>query len=117
DEFSKLKLRVVAPDKDSLTRALEELVELGCYQAEIANALVRPALADCVVPEDFYSSTNHRTFVKHEGAWLEVGSQRMDAVIVIEEGLAECRKLREVRAGDRIVCGVHGVRIQPEFKE
>ena len=117
DEFSKLKLRVVAPDKDSLTRALEELVELGCYQAEIANALVRPAPADCVVPEDFYSSTNHRTFVKHEGAWLEVGSQRMDAVVVIVEGRAECRKLREVRAGDGIVCGVHGVRIQPEFKE
>jgi lysine-ketoglutarate reductase/saccharopine dehydrogenase-like protein (TIGR00300 family) len=117
DEFSKLKLRVVAPDKDSLTRALEELVELGCYQAEIANALVRPAPADCVVPEDFYSTTNHRTFVKHEGAWLEAGAQRMDAVVVIDEGRAECRKLREVRAGDGIVCGVHGVRIQPEFKE
>lgn len=117
DEFSKLKIRIVAPDKDSLARALEELVELGCYQAEIADALVKPAPADTVVPEDFYSTTNHRTFVKYQGAWLEVASQRMDAVIAIDEGRAECRKLREVRNGDQIVCGVHGVRIQPEFKE
>jgi len=117
DEFSKLKIRIVAPDKDSLTRALEELIELGCYQAEIKDALVKPAPTDRVVPEDFYSTTNHRTFVKYQGAWLEVALQRMDAVIVIDEGQAECRKLREVRIGDQIVCGLHGVRIQPEFKE
>ena len=117
DEFSKLKIRIVAPDQDSLRRAIEELIELGCYQAEIADALVKPAPANRVVPEDFYSTTNHRTFVKYQGAWLEVAEQRMDAVIVIDEGRAECRKLREVSEGDHIVCGVHGVRIQPEFKE
>ncbi len=29
----------------------------------------------------------------------------------------ECRKLRDVKQGDQIVCGAHGIRIQPEFKE
>jgi lysine-ketoglutarate reductase/saccharopine dehydrogenase-like protein (TIGR00300 family) len=41
----------------------------------------------------------------------------MDAVIVVRNGAAECRKLRDVRKGEMIVCGAQGVRIQPEFKE
>src|SRR6185503_11736765 len=40
-----------------------------------------------------------------------------DAVIVVEaDGSARCRKLRDVRAGDLIVCGVNGVKIVPEFR-
>jgi lysine-ketoglutarate reductase/saccharopine dehydrogenase-like protein (TIGR00300 family) len=72
------------------------------------------------VPDDFYSTTNHRTFVRVGGQWLEVAKQRMDAVIVIsgdEAKHAECRKLRDVRQGEQIICGPHGIRIQPEFKE
>ncbi len=116
-DYSHLQLRVTATTPKILARTLEELVELGCYQTAVAPALLRPAEADCVVPDNFYSSTNHRTFVRVGGSWLEVARQRMDAVIVVENGHAECRKLREVRRGDPIVCGVHGVRIQPEFKE
>jgi lysine-ketoglutarate reductase/saccharopine dehydrogenase-like protein (TIGR00300 family) len=117
DEFSQLKLRVLAPSEEVLERTLDELVELGCYHARSTDAVTRPAPFDRVAPDDFYSTTNHRTFVRLGGAWVEVGRQRMDAVIVVREGTAECRKLRDVRAGDTIVCGSHGVRIQPEFKE
>jgi lysine-ketoglutarate reductase/saccharopine dehydrogenase-like protein (TIGR00300 family) len=38
-------------------------------------------------------------------------------VIVVTEGRAVCRKLRDVRAGDPIVCGHDGIRVTPEFKE
>ncbi len=38
---------------------------------------------DCCAPEDFYSTTNHRTLVRHAKKWLEVENQRMDAMIVI----------------------------------
>src|SRR5579884_4422378 len=46
----------------------------------------------------------------------------MDALIVIEGGRGEpvralCRRLRDVRAGDRVVCGHHGIRVMPESKE
>src|SRR5215510_639593 len=88
DEFSKLQLRVVAPSEELLTKTLEELVELGCYQAQITDAMLKPAPMDRVVPEDFYSTTNHRTFVRAGGAWLEVGKQRMDAVIVVSDDAA-----------------------------
>ncbi|MBX3277088.1 MAG: TIGR00300 family protein [Acidobacteria bacterium] len=117
NEFSHLKLRVVAPSEEVLRKTLEELVELGCYQMELADAVLRPAPDDRVVPDDFYSTTNHRTYVRRRGAWLEVGRQRMDAVIIVEQDSTTCRKLRDVRKGDMVVCGVHGIRIQPEFKE
>ncbi len=121
DEFSQLQLRVLAQSEETLRKTLDELVELGCYQAQITDATMKPAPFDRVVPDDFYSTTNHRTYVRLSGAWVEVGKQRMDAVIVVKDGPngqeAECRKLRDVEAGELIVCGTHGVRIQPEFKE
>ena len=117
EDFSHLRLRVVASTQEILDKTLEELVELGCSQTEIADATLRPAEADCVVPDDFYSTTNHRTFARLQGSWIEVAKQRMDAVLVVEGQRAECRKLRDVRRGEMIVCGAHGVRIQPEFKE
>lgn len=121
DEFSHLKLRVIAPTQELLDKTLVELVELGCYQAKTEDAILKPAPFDKVVPEDFYSTTNHRTYVRSGGVWIEVGKQRMDAVIIIRDGptgkTAECRKLRDVRAGDPVLCGKRGIRIQPEFKE
>ena len=120
DEFSKLRLRVIAPSRELLAKTLEELVELGCYQAQIRDAVLKPAPLNSVVPDDFYSTTNHRTFVRLAGNWVEVGSQRMDGVIIINQqesgAAATCRKLRDVRQGDQVVCGAQGIRIQPEFK-
>ena len=119
EDISRLKMQVNADSQDSLEKTLEELVELGCYPDEIANVTLKPAEADRVVPDDFYSTTNHRTFVRYGDQWLEVAKQRMDGVIVIarEKNYAECRKLRDVRQDEIIVCGVHGIKIQPEFKE
>jgi lysine-ketoglutarate reductase/saccharopine dehydrogenase-like protein (TIGR00300 family) len=41
----------------------------------------------------------------------------MDAVIVVEQGRAMCRKLRDVSIGDAVVCGVGGVRVSPQFRD
>jgi lysine-ketoglutarate reductase/saccharopine dehydrogenase-like protein (TIGR00300 family) len=101
-----------------------------------------PADRDGCAPDDFYSTTNHQTFVRRGGEWIAVDRQRMDAAIVVEDapaaGLsadersakaegrrdkaeaprarAVCRKLRDIRAGDAIVCGIHGIKIVPEFQ-
>ncbi|HWQ35441.1 MAG TPA: TIGR00300 family protein [Blastocatellia bacterium] len=117
EEFSHLRLRVIAPSEEVLRKTLEELVELGCSEASLTDANLKPAEADRVVPDDFYSTTNHRTYVRVKGNWLEVANQRMDGVIVVADGRAECRRLRDVKKGELIVCGTHGIRIQPEFKE
>jgi lysine-ketoglutarate reductase/saccharopine dehydrogenase-like protein (TIGR00300 family) len=117
DEYSRLKLRVSAPSEGALAELLEDLVPLGCHPIAERDAALRPAEADRVVPDDFYSTTNMRTLVRVGGAWLEVERQRMDAVVVVEGGRAECRKLRDVRAGETVVCGADGIRVIPVFKE
>jgi lysine-ketoglutarate reductase/saccharopine dehydrogenase-like protein (TIGR00300 family) len=117
DEFSRLRLKVSAPTAESLQRLLEELMPLGCRAVEEQDALLRVADRDGAVPDDFYSTTNLRTDVRIGGRWVSVSRQRMDAVVVVADGTAVCRKLREVRKGDRVVCGLAGLRVAPEFRD
>ena len=116
DEPSFVSMRVTSKTPDALTEVLEELVSLGCRVANADDAHLVTADRDGCAPEDFYSSTNHQTSVRIDGRWVPVDHQRMDAAIVIEGGRAGCRKLREIRAGDKVVCGIHGIKIVPEFQ-
>jgi lysine-ketoglutarate reductase/saccharopine dehydrogenase-like protein (TIGR00300 family) len=81
------------------------------------DAALRAVARDCCAPEDFYSTTNHRTLVRLNQQWIEVENQRMDALIVVADGRAWCRRLRDIRAGDRVVVGMRGIRVTPESKE
>ncbi|MBA3297289.1 MAG: TIGR00300 family protein [Acidobacteria bacterium] len=116
-EFSRLTLKVLARTAPALERLVEALIPFGCHLAEERDAAIREAPADGSAPDDFYSTTNQRTHVRVDGRWVEVERQRMDAVIVIDGKRAACRKLREVRAGDLVVCGLDGLRVTPEFRD
>jgi lysine-ketoglutarate reductase/saccharopine dehydrogenase-like protein (TIGR00300 family) len=117
DEPSFVSMRVTAKTPPALTEVLEELVALGCRVARAEDAHLVPADRDGCAPEDFYSTTNHQTSVRLAGQWVQVERQRMDAAIVIDGARAICRKLREIRKGDTIVSGIHGIKIVPEFQE
>ncbi|HZB24564.1 MAG TPA: TIGR00300 family protein [Vicinamibacterales bacterium] len=117
DDFSRVTLKVSAPTPPALQRLIEDLMPFGCHALEERDATVRMADRDGAVPDDFYSTTNMRTHVRVAGRWVEVERQRMDAVIVLEGERALCRKLREVRVGDRVVCGLQGLRVTPEFRD
>lgn len=114
---SYLRLRVQAPDPVSLANLLGQLIGLGCTPVEAGDAATALVEKDRCAPEDFYSTTNHRTFVRRQGQWLEARDQRMDALLVLADGAAYCRRLRDVRAGDRVVVGMKGIRVAPESKE
>ena len=88
DEPSFVSMRVTAKAPAALTEVLEELVGLGCRVATAEDAHVVSADRDGCAPEDFYSTTNHQTFVRLGGAWAPVDQQRMDAAIVVESGRA-----------------------------
>jgi len=76
DEPSAISMRISAPSDDALQRVLEELVPLGCRIARVTDALLRRADRDGCVADDFYSTTNLRTHVRHEGAgWKWKGSE------------------------------------------
>jgi lysine-ketoglutarate reductase/saccharopine dehydrogenase-like protein (TIGR00300 family) len=116
-EPSYLRLKVEAPDEQAMERLLQELLVLGCTAADTGDAALKEVERDRCAPEDFYSTTNHRTFVRHGQKWIEAGNQRMDAMIVVRDGEAVCRRLRDLRQGDRIVVGLRGIRVIPEPKE
>jgi lysine-ketoglutarate reductase/saccharopine dehydrogenase-like protein (TIGR00300 family) len=116
-EASYLRLKVVTPDAVAMVRLLQNLLELGCAPVDTGDAALRQVERDCCAPEDFYSTTNHHTLVRHGQQWLEVENQRMDAMIVVANGRAQCRRLRDLKAGDQIVVGLRGIRVVPEAKE
>ena len=116
DEPSFVSMRVTAPAEEVLSELLAELVGLGCSVARVEDARTIAADRDGCAPDDFYSTTNHQTFVRRGGQWLAVEHQRMDAAIVVENERPVCRKLRAIRRGDAVVCGIHGIKIVPEFQ-
>ena len=116
-EGSYLRMLVETPDATSLAHLLESLLELGCAPVDSGDAELRTVERDRCAPEDFYSTTNHRTYVRIGDRWIETENQRMDAMIVVHEGRAYCRRLRDLRQGDRIVVGLRGIRVTPESKE
>ncbi len=117
DEMSRIRLEVETETPSLLTDVLQRLTTLGCHLTTEQDAVLKPSTKDCTVPDDFYSTTNHRTYVRLHGQWIEVAKQRMDGVVVVDEGRAVCRKLRDVRVGDQVVCGLGGIRIAPELLE
>jgi len=117
DDASHIRMRITAPDKAVLADLIQQLTTFGAHQERERDALVKPAEKDRCVPDDFYSTTNHRTQVRVGGQWVDVDKQRMDAVIVVSGDKAECRKLRDVKAGEPVICGHAGIRVTPEFRE
>jgi len=118
---SYLRLKIDADDSESMEKMLSQLLGLGCSLVESGDAELFTVERNCCAPEDFYSTTNHKTYVRHNGHWIEVQNQRMDALIVLENDVegnrAVCRRLRDIKAGDRVITGMRGIRVVPESKE
>lgn len=81
------------------------------------NVMIKEALKDRHVPDDFYSTTNHQTFIFFNNRWVDVQNQRMDALIVVNDFGAFCTKLRDIKKGDRVVCTDRGIKIIEKQKE
>jgi lysine-ketoglutarate reductase/saccharopine dehydrogenase-like protein (TIGR00300 family) len=114
---SYLRLKVEANERAVMERLLQQLLGLGCSPVDSGDAQVRVVERDRCAPEDFYSTTNHRTLVRHGQQWLEVENQRMDALVVVADGRAACRRMRDLHMGDQVVVGMRGIRVVPESKE
>src|ERR1700684_4434760 len=119
---SYLRLKIDTDHAESMEKILSQLLGLGCSMVDSGEAELFTVEQNCCAPEDFYSTSNHKTYVRHGGEWLEVQNQRMDALIVVHEDPARgfqalCRRLRDSKAGERVVTGMRGVRVVAESKE
>ncbi len=114
---SHLRLRIFMETKEIMDHVLGQLLPIGCSPVDSGDADLETVERDCCAPEDFYSTSNHKTFVRLGGDWIEVQNQRMDAMVVVQGNEAYCRRLRDLKAGDRVVVGMRGIRVAPESKE
>jgi lysine-ketoglutarate reductase/saccharopine dehydrogenase-like protein (TIGR00300 family) len=124
---SHLTLELTTDSDERLQDLLARLSVFGCFVKGSPEVLLRPADMDGAVPVDFYSTTNHRTSVFLNGTWVEATNQRMDAALVVESAgpqdpktsrpLVTCKKLRDIRKGDQIVCGMQGIRVAPDVQQ
>jgi lysine-ketoglutarate reductase/saccharopine dehydrogenase-like protein (TIGR00300 family) len=114
---SRARIRIHSPNIQTLEDLLDVLVPLGCYLAEEQDASVARALGTARVPDDFYSTTNYHTYIRHQGEWRTVQDQRMDAIIRMDPDGPRCVKLRDIRKDDMVVCGHAGIRVVREFKD
>ena len=114
---SYLRLRLEAPNKQQMEHLLAQILPIGCSPVDGGDVVLKPVERDRCAPEDFYSTSNHHTYVRIAGEWTEVQNQRMDAMIVVGSDGAFCRRLRDLKAGDEVVVGMRGIRVAPESKE
>src|SRR3954454_18405933 len=116
DNESRALIEIRADEADLLDRILMRVQVHGANAVDPRTALTRPAPADGVFPEDFYSTTNLETLVRLDREWLRVRQPEMDCGLVVteEDGQQVVRTVpvSDVRAGDTVVCGAHGVRVE-----
>lgn len=122
---SNADVKVSAPSHEVMEEIMAQLIDLGAIPPpqEVCDINWEIVTQAGVSPEDFYVTTIYPTEVRVDCQWVRVQGQRMDAAIVVRstpEGvLAECRLLRDLQVGDRVVVGVEGIRTvrKPEARE
>ncbi len=88
----------------------DELERLGALLPR-KEVKTMPALADKVLPDNFYGTTHHPTHVYLNGDWRSVENLEMDCTIVIEGDKAICKRQGLVRKGDLVVIGLDGIKV------
>ncbi|SCM57755.1 putative protein MTH_867 [Methanothermobacter wolfeii] len=112
---SHARILVEAETPTLLNKILDELSEIGASIAEIKEVQLREAEMDRVLPEDFYSTTNHQTFIYYGGEWVEVEGIEMDCMIVVDPKTrrARCKPIGRIKKGDLVVVGREGIKVVP----
>ena len=120
---SHVRIRVSAPDEPSLDALLADIQVHGVNREDASDAALMAAPADGVLPSDFYSTTNLATSVRVDGRWIPSGRPEMDCALVVEPASPSSPvapsvprvlmvPMHRVRAGDRVVVGWRGVRVE-----
>jgi lysine-ketoglutarate reductase/saccharopine dehydrogenase-like protein (TIGR00300 family) len=111
-EPSTARLRIESASPQTLQDLVDKLRDIGAVVADDTDAQTEPAPRDGVLPDQFYATTNLETEVRVDGAWLPVAFTEMDCAIVIERDDARTVAPSDVKAGDAVVVGHGGVRVQ-----
>jgi lysine-ketoglutarate reductase/saccharopine dehydrogenase-like protein (TIGR00300 family) len=111
---SHVRIEVSCRDEAALAALLESLQVHGVNLDDDENAHLAEVDQEGVLPDGFYSTTNLATSVRLGGRWVEVARPEMDCAIVVsgDDERARTVPMHQARKGDRVVVGVHGVRVE-----
>ena len=118
-DISRAVIRIHGRDRAHLEEILTAVQEHGAVAVAPEDAVLAPAPADGVFPDEFYSTTNLETYVRLDGEWLRVEGPEMDCGVRVRPAAgadgprAETLPLSDVAAGELFVVGHHGIRVVP----
>lgn len=113
DDESTMRILLKAEDEVQLESTAAKLTAFGVRAVGESEAEWSKVVRDMAAPENFYSTTNHKTEVFYGAKWQTVGHQRMDAAVVKSPEGPLCVKLRDLRQGDEVLIGASSVRVHP----
>jgi lysine-ketoglutarate reductase/saccharopine dehydrogenase-like protein (TIGR00300 family) len=112
-DSSHARIEITASDGEALAALLAELQIHGANTVAESDAVTVMADSDGVLPEGFYSTTNLPTQVRMGGHWVDVENPEMDCALVLRpDGRVRTAPMHRVNAGDPVVVGRTGVRVQ-----
>ncbi len=118
-ESSHLEIELLVEDNQLLRPIIDALKLFGIFEKEVPSVQFSEVDRDKHAPDSFYSTSNHKTEVYHNGIWYVVEKQRMDGAIVYDHLSSSfiCTKLRDLKLGDKVVVGSESIRIFPPQSE
>jgi len=115
-DASRAVIDITADDEASLDPLLETLQVHGVNRTAQNDATLVASGRDGVLPEGFYSTTNLPTSVRVDGHWRPVENPEMDCGLVVADDGVRTVPMHRVRAGDLVVVGHDGVRVESVAK-
>jgi lysine-ketoglutarate reductase/saccharopine dehydrogenase-like protein (TIGR00300 family) len=113
------QMTVTADTPEQLQSIIHELHQNGANPVDPEGVDLEPAPRDQVVPQEFYSTTNHPTEVRVDGEWIPVENIEMDCAVIVERdgngdpARAYTKVLNGIEAGELVVTGEVGIRVRP----
>jgi lysine-ketoglutarate reductase/saccharopine dehydrogenase-like protein (TIGR00300 family) len=118
-DISRARIQISAPSDEVLGPLLAQLQAHGANRVVQGDAELVAADTDGVLPAGFYATTNLPTWVRVGGRWVSVVNPEMDCGIVVRPGRSadghervRTVPMHRVRAGDPVVVGNDGVRVE-----
>lgn len=114
-DTSYAKLQVKGQSEEQLGEILDELSEIGAVVVEIREVELKESIKDKTFPDEFYSTTNHPTYIRYRDQWILVENIEMDCAIAIdpERTQAYCKPLAHIKKGELVVVGREGIKVVP----
>lgn len=113
------RLKIEAGSEEALERILKSITRHGAVPVHARDCELVAADMNGAFPEGFYCTTNEDTEIRLDGHWHPVNRQKMDAGIKVaaDRKSGECVLMADVKQGELIVVGRHGVRVLPQERE